>query len=40
MYMDIEEHLAAKRGEEFTSNFSRGLPVGLKLPSGIVSKEE
>jgi salicylate hydroxylase len=39
MYMDIEEHLAAVRGEEFIRKFSRGLPVGLKLPNGIVSRE-
>ena len=38
--MDIEEHLAANRGEEFTSNFSKGLPIGLKLPSGIVTRED
>lgn len=25
MYMDIEEHLAKKRGEEFTKNFKNGL---------------
>jgi salicylate hydroxylase len=40
MYMDIEEYLAAMRGAEFTSKFSKGLPIGLKLPSGIVNRED
>ena len=40
MYKDIEEQLAAKRGEDFTSKFSKGLLIGLKLPSGIVSRED
>jgi salicylate hydroxylase len=38
MYMDVKEQLAAKRGEKFTSGYVKGLPVGLKLPSGIVRK--
>lgn len=38
--MDIEEELATKRGEKFSSEFFRGLPFGLKLPGGIVSRED
>ncbi|CAK7221146.1 hypothetical protein SEUCBS140593_004471 [Sporothrix eucalyptigena] len=36
MYKDIEEQLAAQRGELFTANFIKGLPIGLELPSGAV----
>lgn len=35
MYKHIDERLAAKRGQPYTDNFVDGLPVGLKLPSGI-----
>ncbi|TLD08307.1 uncharacterized protein PgNI_07153 [Pyricularia grisea] len=36
MYKDIEEVFAKRRQTEFVPKFIRGLPVGLKLPSGIV----
>lgn len=35
MYGDIEEKLAAKRGDIYTGKFICGLPIGLKLPNGI-----
>lgn len=35
MYKDIEEKLAAKRGNTYTGKFICGLPMGLKLPNGI-----
>jgi salicylate hydroxylase len=40
MYMDIEEALAAKRAVEFGGKFKKGLPLGLKLPNGIVIGED
>lgn len=36
MYKDIEEVFSKRRQTEFVPQFIRGLPVGLKLPSGIV----
>lgn len=39
MHKDAEERLAARRGVPFTEKFIRGLPVGLKLPSGITVGE-
>ncbi|KAJ5128105.1 hypothetical protein N7448_008884 [Penicillium atrosanguineum] len=36
MYRDVEEKLAAKRGDQFASKFICGLPIGLELPSGII----
>jgi salicylate hydroxylase len=39
MYMDVEEALAAKRGIAFGQKFKQGLPLGLKLPNGIVIGE-
>lgn len=36
MYRDVEEMLAAKRGQAYEGKFSRGLPFGLNLPSGMV----
>ncbi len=36
MYMDIEEALATKRGTNFGGKFLKGLPLGLKLPNGVV----
>lgn len=35
MYRDVEEKLAAKRGDSYTGKFICGLPIGLELPSGI-----
>lgn len=35
MYGDIEEKLAAKRGNAYTGKFICGLPIGLELPNGI-----
>jgi hypothetical protein len=36
MFMDIEEQLATARNIPFTRNFTKGMPVGLNLPSGII----
>ncbi|KAG5923908.1 hypothetical protein E4U42_004800 [Claviceps africana] len=36
MYQDIAEHLAKRRGVAYTDKFANGLPVGLKLPNGVV----
>lgn len=36
MYRDVEEILAAKRGQKYEGKFVRGLPFGLELPSGLV----
>jgi salicylate hydroxylase len=36
MYRDIEEKLAAKRGDQFAGKYICGLPIGLELPSGII----
>ncbi|KAI1615897.1 hypothetical protein EDD37DRAFT_675728 [Exophiala viscosa] len=36
MYKDIEEALAEQRGEDFAAGYIHGLPVGLKLPNGVV----
>ncbi|KAJ5894869.1 hypothetical protein N7495_006560 [Penicillium taxi] len=36
MYRDVEEKLAAKRGNQYNAQFLCGLPIGLKLPSGII----
>lgn len=35
MYKDIEEKLAAKRNVPFTEKFVAGLPLGMKLMSGV-----
>ncbi|RDA88229.1 hypothetical protein CP532_0312 [Ophiocordyceps camponoti-leonardi (nom. inval.)] len=35
MHMDIEQQLAARRGVHSPPGFIHGLPIGLKLPSGI-----
>lgn len=40
MNMDIEEALAAKRGMKFAGKFIKGLPIGLKLPNGIIIGED
>jgi len=39
MYRDVEEKLAAKRGDLYTGEFICGLPIGLELPSGITIGE-
>ncbi|KAJ6441094.1 Fungal specific transcription factor [Purpureocillium lavendulum] len=39
MFKDVDEHLAARRGVAFTEKFVKGLPMGLKLPSGITIGE-
>ena len=39
MFKDVDEHLAARRGVAFTEKFVKGLPIGLKLPSGITIGE-
>ncbi|PNY23449.1 Uncharacterized protein TCAP_06609 [Tolypocladium capitatum] len=39
MHKDVEEQLAARRGVPFAEKFIRGLPVGLKLPSGVTIGE-
>lgn len=39
MYKDVDEVFAKQRGQEFKEKFIRGLPVGLKLPSGVVIGE-
>ena len=39
MYKDIDEKLAAQRGTPFTEKYLNGLPVGLKLPNGVVVGE-
>jgi salicylate hydroxylase len=36
MYQDIDEKLAFLQGRPFTERFVNGLPVGLKLPNGVV----
>jgi salicylate hydroxylase len=36
MYRDIEQKLSERRGEAYTDNFIHGLPIGLKLPNGVV----
>ncbi|GAB7332725.1 hypothetical protein MBLNU13_g04470t1 [Cladosporium sp. NU13] len=36
MYRDIEEKLAARKQVKYADKFICGLPVGLKLPNGIV----
>ena len=38
--MDVEEQLALKRGEDFGANFTKGLPIGLELPNGIIIGKE
>jgi salicylate hydroxylase len=39
MYRDIEQALLERRGEVYTDKFSHGLPVGLRLPNGVVIGE-
>ncbi|KAK5037669.1 hypothetical protein LTS07_001136 [Exophiala sideris] len=36
MNADIDEALAEQRGEPFTAAYIHGLPIGLKLPNGVV----
>ena len=36
MYRDIEEKLAARKQVKYADKFICGLPVGLKLPNGII----
>lgn len=36
MYRDVEEKLAARRGDSYTGGFICGLPIGLELPNGII----
>ncbi|KAF4242427.1 hypothetical protein CNMCM6805_002940 [Aspergillus fumigatiaffinis] len=36
MYKDVEEVLAKRRGQPFTQQYIRGLPIGLKLSNGTV----
>lgn len=36
MYRDIEEKLAARRHVTYADKFICGLPIGLKLPNGVV----
>ncbi|ATY64871.1 Fungal specific transcription factor [Cordyceps militaris] len=40
MYKDVEEVLAKRRGTVFGERFCRGLPLGLKLPNGVVVGED
>jgi salicylate hydroxylase len=40
MYKDVEEVLAIRRGQPFTQQYIRGLPIGLKLSNGIVVGEQ
>ncbi|KAJ0386991.1 hypothetical protein COL922a_003142 [Colletotrichum nupharicola] len=36
MYKDIEEVIAKRNGAAFTQKFTKGLPIGLKLPNGVI----
>ncbi|KAJ0374340.1 hypothetical protein COL26b_007420 [Colletotrichum chrysophilum] len=36
MYKDIEEVIAKRNGTAFTQKFTKGLPIGLKLPNGVI----
>lgn len=36
MYKDIEEKIAASKGETWGQKWLTGLPVGLKLSNGVV----
>ncbi|KIW12522.1 hypothetical protein PV08_09799 [Exophiala spinifera] len=36
MYHDIEQKLAAVRGEKYEGKWLDGLPIGLELPNGVV----
>ncbi|KAF5518181.1 FAD-dependent urate hydroxylase [Colletotrichum aenigma] len=36
MYKDIEEVIAKRNGTTFTQKFTKGLPIGLKLPNGVI----
>lgn len=36
MYKDVDEALAKRRGSVFGEKFRHGLPLGLKLPNGVV----
>ncbi len=40
MYKDVDEMQAKRRGTVFGEKFSRGLPLGLKLPNGVVVGED
>lgn len=40
MYKDVDELLAKRRGTVFSEKFSRGLPLGMKLPNGVVVGED
>lgn len=39
MYKDVEEALAQRAGTPFTQKFTKGLPIGMKLPNGVVIGE-
>ncbi|KAF6814073.1 salicylate hydroxylase protein [Colletotrichum sojae] len=39
MYKDVEEALAKRDGTPFTQKFTKGLPIGMKLPNGVVIGE-
>ncbi|KAL0935874.1 salicylate hydroxylase [Colletotrichum truncatum] len=39
MYKDIEEVIAKRAGTPFTQKFTKGLPIGMKLPNGVVIGE-
>ncbi|KAI5467234.1 hypothetical protein BGZ63DRAFT_477235 [Mariannaea sp. PMI_226] len=38
MYEDVKEKLAVRRGAVYSEKYSKGLPFGLQLPSGIVGQ--
>ncbi|OAQ98070.1 hypothetical protein LLEC1_02313 [Akanthomyces lecanii] len=40
MYKDVDELLAKRRGTVFGEKFSRGLPLGMELPNGVVVGED
>ncbi|KAK7431948.1 hypothetical protein QQZ08_001567 [Neonectria magnoliae] len=38
MYQDVKENISRRRGNSYSEEYVKGLPVGLELPSGIVSR--
>lgn len=36
MYKDIDEAFAIRDGREYTDNYTKGLPFGLKLADGVI----
>jgi hypothetical protein len=40
MYKDIEEVIAVRKGVPAPRKFTRGLPIGLKLPNGVIIGED